>query len=79
MPCHCSDLGRRRPVEIVCHARGGAPWEQPVSVAALGPIAQLGYVVDDVSAAMEYWLEALDVGPFFYLPSPPLNDLVYQR
>jgi hypothetical protein len=42
------------------------------------PIAQLGYVVDDVSAAMEYWIGSLDVGPFFYLPSPPLNDLVYR-
>jgi Glyoxalase/Bleomycin resistance protein/Dioxygenase superfamily len=44
----------------------------------LGPIAQLGYVVEDVSAAMEHWIEVLDVGPFFYLPSPPLNDLVYR-
>jgi hypothetical protein len=52
--------------------------EAPVSVTALGPIAQLGYVVDDVNAAMAHWIEALDVGPFFYLPSPPLNDLVYR-
>jgi hypothetical protein len=52
--------------------------EEPVSVTALGPIAQLGYVVDDAPAAMEYWIQALDVGPFFYLPSPPLHDLVYQ-
>jgi Glyoxalase/Bleomycin resistance protein/Dioxygenase superfamily len=51
---------------------------QPASVTALGPIAQLGYVVDDVSAAMEHWIGALDVGPFFYLPSPPLNDLRYR-
>ena len=51
---------------------------QPAAVTALGPIAQLGYVVDDVSAAMEHWIGALDVGPFFYLPSPPLNDLRYR-
>ena len=51
---------------------------EPVSVMALGPIAQLGYVVDDISAAMEHWIQALDVGPFFFLPSPPLNDLVYR-
>ncbi|MDR3648430.1 MAG: VOC family protein [Acidimicrobiales bacterium] len=51
---------------------------QSASVTALGPIAQLGYVVDDVSAAMEHWIGALDVGPFFYLPSPPLNDLRYR-
>jgi hypothetical protein len=52
--------------------------EKSVSVAALGPIAQLGYVVDDIEAAMEHWVQDLDVGPFFYLPSPPLNDLVYR-
>jgi Glyoxalase/Bleomycin resistance protein/Dioxygenase superfamily len=49
-----------------------------VPVTVLGPIAQLGYVVDDISGAMEHWLGALDVGPFFYLPSPPLHDLVYR-
>ena len=32
----------------------------------------------DITDAMEHWLDALDVGPFFYLPSPPLNDLVYR-
>ncbi len=48
------------------------------SGSVLGPIGQLGYVVDDISAAMAHWLEALDVGPFFYLPSPPLHDLVYR-
>jgi len=52
--------------------------EKPVSVKNLGPIAQLGYVVDDISSAMEHWIEALDVGPFFYLPSPPLHDLIYR-
>jgi hypothetical protein len=51
---------------------------EPVSVTALGPIAQLGYVVDDISAAMEHWIQALYVGPFFFLPSPPLHDLVYR-
>lgn len=51
---------------------------QPASITALGPIAQLGYVVDDVTSAMEHWIRALDVGPFFYLPSPPLNDLRYR-
>jgi hypothetical protein len=43
-----------------------------------GPIAQLGYVVDDVTAAMDHWTRELDVGPFFYLPSPPLHDLRYR-
>jgi hypothetical protein len=44
----------------------------------LGPIDQLGYVVDDIEAAMTHWIERLGVGPFFYLPAPPLQDLVYR-
>jgi hypothetical protein len=48
------------------------------SGALWGPIAQLGYVVDDIGAAMERWLGGLDVGPFFHLPAPPLNDLRYR-
>src|ERR1700681_1677621 len=51
---------------------------EPASDGSLGPIAQLGYVVEDAPAAMEYWITALDVGPFFYLPSPPLNELRYR-
>ena len=46
--------------------------------AGLGPIAQLGYVVDDIERAMTLWLEHHDVGPFFYLPQPPLADLRYR-
>ncbi|HLI74346.1 MAG TPA: VOC family protein [Acidimicrobiales bacterium] len=41
-------------------------------------IAQLGFVVDDIAAAMEHWVHELDVGPFFYLPNPPVNDLRYR-
>jgi hypothetical protein len=43
-----------------------------------GPIAQLGYVVGDIRSVMDHWIGRLDVGPFFYLPSPPLNDLRYR-
>ena len=41
-------------------------------------VAQLGFVVDDIMAAMDHWVRALDVGPFFYLPNPPVNDLRYR-
>jgi Glyoxalase/Bleomycin resistance protein/Dioxygenase superfamily len=44
----------------------------------LGPIDQLGYVVDDIEGAMALWVEKLGVGPFYFLPSPPLVDLVYK-
>jgi len=44
----------------------------------MGPIAQLGYVVADTTRAMDHWTHQLGVGPFFFLPSPPLNDLRYR-
>jgi len=44
----------------------------------LGPIDQLGYVVDDIEAAMGHWVENLGVGPFYFLPSPPLQELTYR-
>ena len=47
-------------------------------IAGSGPIAQLGYVVDDITSAMDHWIRELDVGPFFYLPSPPLHELRYR-
>jgi hypothetical protein len=52
--------------------------EEPGPDPVPGPVAQLGYVVSDISAAMTRWLEHLDVGPFFHLPSPPLDDLRYR-
>ena len=51
---------------------------EPAATTRLGPIEQLGYVVDDIAPSMEHWVRTLDVGPFFYLPRPPLNDLRYQ-
>jgi hypothetical protein len=44
----------------------------------LGPIDQLGYVVDDIEAAMAHWVEKLGVGPCYFLPSPPKQDLAYR-
>jgi hypothetical protein len=44
----------------------------------LGPIDQLGYVVDDIEAAMDQWVGRLGVGPFYFLPSPPMVGLTYR-
>jgi hypothetical protein len=44
----------------------------------LGPIDQLGYVVDDIQGAMDNWVQRLGVGPFYFLPSPPLVELTYR-
>lgn len=43
----------------------------------LGPIRQLGYVVDDVEAAMAHWSEVMGVGPWFYNPHVPIEDYHY--
>ncbi len=44
----------------------------------LGPIDQLGYVVDDIEGAMEHWVDRLGVGPFYFLPRPPMQELIYR-
>ncbi|EAU45844.1 VOC family protein [Salipiger bermudensis] len=43
----------------------------------LGPIRQLGYVVDDIEAGMKYWSETMGVGPWFYNPQVPIEDYLY--
>ena len=43
-----------------------------------GPIRQLGYVVPDIEAAMQYWSETLGVGPFFYNPRVPIVNYHYR-
>ncbi|HXQ60569.1 MAG TPA: VOC family protein [Acidimicrobiales bacterium] len=44
----------------------------------LGPIDQLGYVVDDIEGSMAHWTRQLGVGPFYFLPSPPMQELTYR-
>lgn len=44
----------------------------------LGPIRQLGYVVDDIEAAMAHWHEVMGVGPWYYNPKVPIEDYVYE-
>jgi hypothetical protein len=44
----------------------------------LGPIDQLGYVVDDIEGAMSHWVDRLGVGPFYVLRSPPMQGLTYR-
>jgi Glyoxalase/Bleomycin resistance protein/Dioxygenase superfamily len=43
-----------------------------------GEIRQLGYVVPDIEAAMEYWTRSLGVGPFFYNPKVPIKNYQYR-
>lgn len=43
----------------------------------LGPIRQLGYVVDDIEAGMKHWSEVMGVGPWFYNPRVPIEGYTY--
>jgi hypothetical protein len=43
-----------------------------------GPIRQLGYVVDDIEQAMDYWTRELGVGPFFYNERVPIVNYRYR-
>lgn len=42
-----------------------------------GEIRQLGYVVNDIEAAMEYWSCTLGVGPWYYNPKVPIENYRY--
>lgn len=44
----------------------------------LGEIRQLGYVVPDIEAAMDYWSRVLGVGPWFYNPRVPIVNYRYR-
>jgi len=43
-----------------------------------GEIRQLGYVVKDIEAAMDYWSKTLGVGPWFYNPKVPIENYTYR-
>lgn len=43
-----------------------------------GEIRQLGYVVNDIDAAMEYWSSTLGVGPWYYNPKVPIENYQYR-
>lgn len=43
-----------------------------------GEIRQLGYVVNDIEAAMDYWSRTLGVGPWYYNPKVPIRNYQYE-
>jgi 4-hydroxyphenylpyruvate dioxygenase-like putative hemolysin len=43
-----------------------------------GPIAQNGYIVDDVEKAMDHWATKLGVGPFFYMRGMTFQSYAYK-
>jgi len=44
----------------------------------LETIRQLGYVVNDLEAAIEYWIHVLKAGPFFLIKHCALEDQVFR-
>ena len=43
-----------------------------------GSITQNGYVVRDIEAAMQHWIDVLGVGPWFYVEHAPIEDFRYK-
>ena len=43
-----------------------------------GQVRQLGYIVDDIQAAMKHWTEVLGVGPFFHFKKIVALDSIYR-
>ena len=41
-------------------------------------VTQNGYVVRDIEAEMNHWVEVLGVGPWFYMESIPVEDFRYK-
>lgn len=44
----------------------------------VGAIRQLGYVVDDIEAAMAHWTSVMGVGPFFYKERIQIENYQYK-
>jgi hypothetical protein len=44
-----------------------------------GPIRQMGYVVQDIEAAMQHWTRALRISPFYYAKGAPIHELIYRE
>lgn len=43
-----------------------------------GEIRQLGYVVNDIEAAMRHWIDVLGVGPWYYVDRLPVRNFRYR-
>jgi len=43
-----------------------------------GAVTQNGYVVRDIEAALQHWIEVIGVGPWFYVEHAPIEDFRYQ-
>jgi len=44
----------------------------------LEPVTQIAYRVDDLHAAVEYWVRHLGVGPFFRIDHPTFKEILFE-
>ena len=42
-----------------------------------GEVRQLGYVVEDIHAALDHWTQILGVGPFYLFPEMEIQNFIY--
>ena len=42
------------------------------------PLFQLGYVPHNIAAALDYWTNAMKIGPFFEVPHVPYDAVTYR-
>jgi methylmalonyl-CoA/ethylmalonyl-CoA epimerase len=47
------------------------------AIESFGPVMQLGYVVRDLTRALEFWTKTLRVGPFFRIEHVPFSGSKY--
>jgi len=44
-----------------------------------GPLRQMGYVVPDIQAAMQHWVEVCGIGPWYYADRLPVTKYWFDR
>src|SRR3990167_7623444 len=44
-----------------------------------GNLMQIGYVVNDIEAAMQHWATVLGIGPWFYMPHLAIQHWCYRE
>lgn len=44
----------------------------------LGPVAQIGIIVEDIDAAMRHWAQACGIGPWFLMKRQQLDAYIYR-
>lgn len=60
------------------HSQGASYGISGHSTAGLGPPLQFAFVVDDLDAALHFWVHSMGVGPFFHIGHARYRELRYR-